>query len=393
MGFWQKLFRRKKQDEEKEENWEQIVYARNQINFHDQEQRSRYVNSCLEQIAEASREVEILTGEYNLVTSYLTDMEEIEALPGEEKEKLQETARRLQSLEQEMEGHRGRKRRMPDEEYYLIRKQEADIEEGIRKLKEAENYHVLVKQDLQRLNGERHAYNYRKQELEGITANLKGMAVIFFTALILCLGMLAVLQFVFDMKTYVGFFITVIVGVIAITVVCVKYLDADKELTKVVNAINRLIQLQNKVKIRYVNNRSLLDYLCIKYNTDNAGRLEKRWKIYQQEKEERKQYAEAEAKTEYYQRQLAGQLGRFRVKAPERWIHQTQALLDKREMVEIRHDLILRRQSLRKQLDYNSELALTARREITDVVVNYPKFAEEITGMVDRYEKRFLADR
>jgi len=38
----------------------------------------------MEQIAEATKEMDLLTGEYSLVTSYLTDMEEIEALPEEE---------------------------------------------------------------------------------------------------------------------------------------------------------------------------------------------------------------------------------------------------------------------------------------------------------------------
>lgn len=389
MGFWRKLFRRKNKAEEKEEQWDQIVYSRDGVNFADQEQRQRYVTNCLEQMAEASRELELLSGEYNLVTSYLTDTEEIEALPEEEKEELLRVARKLNGLEQERAAYQGKKNRMPDGEYYQIRKQEGEIEEGLTKLKEGEAYNVLVKQDLQRLDGERHAYDYRRQELLGILANLRGMAVIFLTALVLCLLMLAVLQFGFEMNTYLGYFIAVVAGAAAITVLCVKYTDADRELLRVERAVNRLIQLQNKVKIRYVNNTNLLDYLYIKYNTDSAAKLERRWRKYLQEKEERKQFAEAEAKLEYYAKQLVGQLSRCRIKTPERWIHQTRALLDEREMVEIRHDLILRRQSLRKQLDYNNELAQTARGEVKDIVLNYPQYGEEITRMVGEYEKRY----
>jgi len=179
----------------------------------------------------------------------------------------------------------------------------------------------------------------------------------------------------------------VMAAAIAIAVLCVKYLDADRELIRVGKAINKLIQLQNKVKIRYVNNSQLLEYLYIKYNTDSGAKLEKRWLNYQQEKEERKQYAEAEAKTEYYQKLLVQQLSRYRVSDPSRWINQASALLDKREMVEIRHELILRRQSLRKQLDYNNDVAETARNEIMDVVGQYPAYAQEILDMVDRYDR------
>lgn len=389
MGFWQRLFRRKKREERPEQDdWEQIVYARDSVDFHDEEQRSRYITNCLEQIAEAAKESNLLTGEYSLVTAYLTDMEEIEALPSEEKEELERVARKLQVLEKEREDYKNRKHGMDDVEYYRIRKQEQEIEEGLAKLKENEAYAALVKQDMQRLNGERHAYAYRRHELEMILNNMRGMAIIFLSALAICIVMLLILQFAFEMNTYVGYFLAVGAAAIAIVILCIKYMDAENELRRVENTINKLIQLQNKVKIRYVNNKNLLDYLYMKYNTDSAAKLEKLWSKYLQEKEERKQYAEAEAKTDYYQKELVKQLSRFRVRDPERWIHQVSAILDKREMVEIRHGLILRRQALRKQLDYNNSVAETARNEIKDISVQYPTYAREILDMVARYDRQ-----
>ena len=384
MKWWQKLFKRKKR-EEYQDDWEQIVYARDTVNFVDEEQRSRYIMNCLEQMQEAAREVGLLTGEYSRVTAYLTDMEEIEALPDEEREEIDRIASKLTALESERVRYRDKKDRMGDSEYYQIKKQEAEVEEGLLKIKEGEKQAALIRQDLQRLNGERHAYAYRRNELDNMMANFKGMVVIFLTALVICLLMLAVLQFGFEMNTYAGYFLAVMAAAIAITVLSVKYVDADKEKVRVEKTINKLIQLQNKVKIRYVNNTQLMDYLYMKYNTDSASKLEKSWKKYQEEKEERKQYAEAEAKTEYYQEQLVAQLSRFRVSEPGRWVNQVSALLDKREMVEIRHDLIVRRQALRKQMDYNNEVAETAHNEIMDVVELYPEYAQEILSMVNRY--------
>ncbi len=385
MGFWNKLFKRKERKKELEDDWEQIVYARDDVNFHNEEQRTRYVTNCLEQITEATKEMNLLTGEYSLVTAYLTDIEEIEALPETEREEVDGIAKRLRALEAEREQYRGKQDRMSDSEYYRIRKQEDEIEQGIEKIKKEEKYNVLVKQDLQRLSRERHAYEYRREELETMHVNLRGMAVIFLVALGICLIMLAILQFGFQMDTYVGYFLAVMAAAIAITVLCFKFIDANKEKIRVENAINRLIQLQNKVKIRYVNNVNLLEYFYMKYNTDSGARLEKLWKTYLQEKEERKQYAEAEAKTEYYSKQLVEKLSNYRVTEPSRWTHQTRALLDKREMVEIRHDLILRRQALRKQLDYNKNVADTAQNEIMDIAKQYPAYAKEIMDMVDRY--------
>ncbi len=70
------------------------------------------------------------------------------------------------------------------------------------------------------------------------------------------------------------------------------------------------------------------------------------------------------------------------------WLHQTAAILDKKEMVEIRHNLIIRRQSLRRRMDYNKEMvAGKAQAEIKDLVDKYPKYAAEIVGIVEQYAK------
>ena len=63
MAFWKKLFGRKKQKEQVAEAWEEIDYDRENVDFGDSEQRSRYITGCLEQLDEASREVSQLTGE------------------------------------------------------------------------------------------------------------------------------------------------------------------------------------------------------------------------------------------------------------------------------------------------------------------------------------------
>ena len=203
----------------------------------------------------------------------------------------------------------------------------------------------------------------------------------------MCVVMLLALQFFLEMNTRVGYLLAVAAVAVAITWSWVKYTDGDRELRHVERSVNRLILLQNKVKIRYVNNKNLSDYLCVKYSTKNAASLEKLWIQYQEEKEERRQFAEAEAKTEYYQKQLVDRMSNYRVASPERWIGQPAALLDKREMVEIRHDLIVRRQALRKQMDYNNGVADTAIEEIKDIADKYPSYAAEIMAMMEQSKR------
>lgn len=387
MAFWSRLFKKNKRTREQTpEDWENIVYDRDNVDFRDAEQRNRYITNCLEQMSEAAKEINLLSGEYALVTSYLTDMEEIEALPDRERDSIDDIARRLVTLDQECKRYRGKENRMADSEYYQMRKQEDEIQEGIGKLKECESYGELVRQDLKRLDRERHAYEYRRQELDAMMNNYRGMAAIFMTAFVVCMALLLILQFIFELDTKFGYLLAAVAVVVAEMILVVKYTDSEKELQRVGSAINKLILLQNKVKIRFVNNNNLQAYLRIKYNAENAATLEKRWEQYQQEKEERKEYAEAEAKTEYYRKQMLDKMNNYRVKTPDRWLGHPEALLDPREMVEIRHELILRRQALRKQMDYNNGVADTARKEIMDIANKYPPYAGEILAMVDKYD-------
>lgn len=386
MGFWSNIFKRKRRQEEDAEDWDNLVYARDDVDFHEEEQRKGYITNCLEQVAEASYEMNLLKGEYSLVTSHLMDIDEIEALPKGERESVNGIAGKLLVMEQERQRYKGKKNRMSDEDYYRIRKQEDELQEGISKLRECEDYGVKIRQDLQRLDRERSAYEFRRQELDGFLNNLRGMALIFLTAFCLCMGMLLVLHFAFEMNTQVGYLLAVAAVAVAAMVVWLKYTEGEKELRRVELAANKLVALQNKVKIRYVNNKSLANYLHIKYNTESVATLEKLWKQYQEEKEERKEFAQAEAKAEYYQRQLLAKLSNYRITAPGKWAAQPAALLDKREMVEMRHELILRRQKLREQMDYNSGVAETARKEIMDVAKKYPAYATEIMNMVDEYK-------
>lgn len=79
-----------------------------EIDFTNREQRNDYVKNCLEKMAEATKELENLNFEYNMVTSYLKDMEEIEALPPEEGEQLKDCARRVSLLQDRKTDFMGR---------------------------------------------------------------------------------------------------------------------------------------------------------------------------------------------------------------------------------------------------------------------------------------------
>ena len=293
MGIIKKFLDWKKNREEpiyEIEDWNEIIYDRDDLQINDKGQRREYVKGCLEQIAEASKELENLQFEYNMVTSYLKDMEEIEALPEAEKEILRESAKKISLLENQQSGYRERKKRMDEEQFRQMERMEEDVQEGCKKLSEAENYQDLIKRDLRRLDGEKQAYMYRKSELQRTLEDTRAMAVVCSTAVVICILILMIMQFGFEMNTKLGYFAAAALGAVAITAIFVKHNNSVVELSGVENAIGRLIRLQNTVKIRYVNNTNLLDYLYLKYRVSSAGELSKNWQQYVEEKEEREKY-------------------------------------------------------------------------------------------------------
>ena len=389
MGFFENLFNWKRRDDEPEdeiEDWNEIVSDRDDLQINDKKQRKEYVQGCLEQIAEASKELEELEFEYNMVTSYLKDMEEIEALPEEEREILCECAKKIDALEEQQSGFRERKNRLDDGKFRQMQRLEEEVQEGLEKLTEAEHYQDLIKRDLRRLDGEKQAYTFRKNELRHVIADTRSMTIVCSVAVIACILLLLLLQFTLQLDTKIGYLLAAGIGAVAITLIYIKHMDAKRELEQVENGISRIIRLQNTVKIRYVNNTHLLDYLYMKYDVSSAGELGKSWQRYQDEKEERHSYQQAERELDQYQKELLHTLRRYQVKDPMIWLHQTRAILDKKEMVEIRHNLIIRRQSLRRRMDYNKEvIAGKAQAEIKDLAEKYPRYAKEILNIVDQY--------
>lgn len=393
MSFWKRVFRRKGKNDISDSTQgieEQVVpvFHRENINIHNKQEREQYIRSVLEQIADAERELHHLEYEYNLVTSHLTDIEELERLPETMQLDIREMAEKLCTIEETQTVYKRKKNRISEEDFSKIEQVEGDVEDGIRKLKEAEDYQKLVKSDMRRLNGERHAYEYRQEELDRELKNASGMAAICFGALVVCLIILFILQVTLRLDMKIGYVISIALAAVVILKLFIKHGDAGREIVRVEKDINRLILLQNTVKIRYVNNKNLLDYLCLKFHVKRAADLQTLWDKYTEEKQEREKMEQASNDYVYYQKEFLKLLRRARIKDTSVWLHQARAIIEGQEMMRLRQELFGRRKALRERLDYNRELAKTAQTEVTQISRKYPRYKDEILGLIAEYEQR-----
>ncbi len=390
MGFWKNLFRRKKIKDFDLTDYEaegKVWEDKSSLNFKDPVLREQYVMNCLDEMHEASSELDRINAEYALVTSYLTDMEDIENLPKEDKEQIEHIARHIHDLRKTHDDYVLKPSLMTEAEFNRMAAMEEEAKEGIAKLTEQESYREKVKSDLNRIDKERSAYDYRRREVASSIENYRTFVTIaLFTAAVLILLLLA-LDFLTNLDVNYGYYATIIIFAVALTVLYVKYTDRVSEKKRIDNTANELILLENKVKIRYVNNRNLLDYLYTKYDVGSAGELKSLYERYAKEKEDRRNFERNEAVYEDEMARLVRALKNQKIVTPEIWIHQTDALYDSREMVEIRHRLIGRRQKLRKQLEYNEKIAVDNGDEIKRIIKEYPESADSILRLVEQYER------
>ncbi|MBR4831167.1 MAG: hypothetical protein IKZ97_00910, partial [Butyrivibrio sp.] len=328
MGFFSDLFGNKRDEEwEKQaefENWNDIVYTRKELDMDDPVQRREYVGSCLQQMEEASRELEALEYEYNDVTSHLRDMEEIDALPPEQRAEINDCARKIMDSLQEEDKFDRRKNRMTDEEFEHMERIQNEADTGADKLLEAEAFQKKIRSDLKRLDSEHEAYLYREEEIENTIENSKKLIVVTAVVLVVALVMLMVLQIALKLDVTYGYMIAILLSAIGVTVLYMRSTGAIVERKSVRKSISRLIMLQNQVKIRYVNNTNLIDYLCLKYRVMNSGELRDRYNRYVTEKREREKIEDARKLLDSNQKDLVYMLRHYRVRDPEIWIHQPQ---------------------------------------------------------------------
>ncbi|MBR1471702.1 MAG: hypothetical protein IJ600_08685 [Lachnospiraceae bacterium] len=388
---WENWYYRDFEDEPGD--WEEIEPTTENVSpearaayFKDVDTRTVYVLENMGQMAEAAEKMEQCQGEYNAVTDLLTDMEEIEALPKDVRVQIMDLAGKIESLEKERRQVYLESGHLAETRVKLLERYEDEVPDGIKKIREAEEYRRLVKMDMKKMEAERNSCRYQMREAVSTVSNSRGVAVICAVAMVLSIVLLVVLQMAYRMDVTWGYLLIGGAGALTLTVLFVRYQDAVRDIRRLEKVRNKTISLQNTVKIRYINNTNLLSYLYMKYSVDSADELEADWETYINEMNARAKDEKLKEELEYYYNKLTGTLKDLNIRDPEIWTRQTQALLDPREMVEVRHALIIRRQKLRERLEYNREIAEKAQKKIKDLAQAYPQYSQEIASIVKRYE-------
>jgi hypothetical protein len=337
-----------------------------------QEERISYIKDNCEIILDNGRQIEEAKVEYQAVTSYLTDMQKIDLIPLEERGPLEEAAGKIASLSKERSKLQSKSSILTDKQYKMLEQYEDQLPKELATLKENEEYKLIIEQDMNHLEKERKKLDHEEAEIIGKQAFLKGIAITVIIVIVFLFTLFAMLSGNSEANYTWPFILTVVMGMAAAYYIFMESRKNHADVRLVQMKQGRQIMLMNKVKIKSVNNLNYIDYAYQKYMVNNHGQLQMLWYEYIKVKEETKRYQRNSDALDDNNHALFKELKKFGIADAEVWIYQPNAILDEKEMVEVRHRLNVRRQKLRERIDINGKQREEALKEINKTMKNYP---------------------
>jgi hypothetical protein len=215
---------------------------------------------------------------------------------------------------------------------------------------------------------------------------LKGIAVITCIVIVILFLIFAVFSGKSGTNMTIPFLLTVLMGMASVLYIFMEARKNAYDIQVVQMKLNREVMLMNKVKIKSVNNRNYLEYTYSKYMIDNYEQFKILWEEYVKVKDEARRYQSNTELLEFNNNELVHTLKKFGIADADIWIYQPTALLDNKEMVEVRHRLNVRRQKLRERIDLNAKQKEEAVSSIRMLIKTYPDCAEEAERLMRRYK-------
>ena len=379
----------RKDKNQKEMNGASKIYDEDSIekryNMDYSDDPSRIITENCEQVLESNRQMEELKVEYQAVTSYLTDIQKIDQIPAEDRELLNDAARKIITFTRERSKFQNSTVRISDSQFVNIRKYEEIIPSELTKIKEYETYQEAINKDMGYLEREKNALYDNREELEDKQFYLKKISTTISILVITLFIILYLLQNSFKADMQIPFILTIVMALGCIIYILYQSSMNRKQSRITDLKINKVIHLLNKVKIKYINNLNALDYNYQKYMVKSYEEFHYLWELYLKAKEEEKRYRQNSELLEQYNRQIIQKLKQYELADPEIWIYQSIAIIDNKEMVEVRHRLNVRRQKLRERIDYNNKIKERSIEEIQKILDKNPEKKEDIIKLLERF--------
>lgn len=346
-----------------------------------------YVLGHCEQIIQTAKALEGEKQEYRTLTSYLTDVQTLENLSEKEAQELRDTANSIVTLTQSREDYLHRSKKLTETQFAQMQRDEDILADAIKTLQTNEAYQSAVKRDMNYLEGEKVEWTYYHQELQDEQKILRIVSYVAFGVFALVLGALMIMLFVMDMDVLILFAVLLFAAAVLGSFLLLRMQNNAREMKRANVNRNHAISLLNKAKIKYVHSTNAVDYACEKYHVHNSYELTYLWEQYMEAVRELEKYQRNSEDLEYFTGKLLRLLRKYNLYDVQIWQNQLHALIDKREMVEIKHDLLQRRQKVRAQMEYDLDVVDEQREEIENLMKEFHEEIPEVREILNSVER------
>lgn len=354
-------------------------------NIEDSAVRQAFYAECSELIDEAVLQSEQAKNEYGLVTTYLADVQKIETMSGNGRAEVEAAAKNLIALEKEKERIRTKEPSITEAQKSFLALHEEDIPKTIKWLRGEEEHQREIEGKMRFLAGEKSAYQMEQEECLDRNEFLKKLMIGISVGVVVFLVLFFYIGEATGKDLRVPFLLTVIVALLFAMYVVVATRKNIYNMKVAEIKRNKVITIENRIKLRYVNCTWGIEYAYEKYHTSNSMHLETMWKEYLRIRAEEEANRNNARQQEVHRSAIIKELRRVGVVDTGIWVLQPQALVDKKEMVEVRHSLNVRRQKLREHIDYNMKQKEKNETAIVQFVKEHPEYAEEAKVLIERY--------
>lgn len=335
-----------------------------------------------EQLMASSRELDETKKEYRQVMDYLNDIQKLEDLPEEEMNAIKETAGSIVGLNKMREELSHKERRMSDAQFAQMEQLEEEIPDDILRLQANESYQSMVRRDMDNLEGEKSEWNYYR---ESIAREQKILKVVLWVVLaVFLLGFSGLLYVKYGLYRDTTLYLMIFLfGAAVVSGFCILRMQSNQsEFKRAQASINRAITISNQMKAKYVNVTNAVDYACEKFHVRNSMELSYLWDQYLEMVKERETARRADDDLEYFSRKLVRELRNYQLHDAAIWVPQAVALVDKKEMVEVKHYLIVRRQKLRSRIEKQVEEIQESKKQLSDLLKEHQEYRQEILDVL-----------
>lgn len=347
--------------------------------------KNHVVNLC-EQMIEISRELDDVRHEYEQVTAYLNDIQIVEGLEGPQKKELEEVATQLSKLVNARNDYLNAEQKISDDTFNQMEEMEAELPSIIRRLKVNEADLEAVKHDLNYLASEKVEWSIVHHERAEELTQLRKLSM----TLLLAFGGLAILVLLLSMTfewELLPITIVALLATLAAAYVILRMQECNRDIKQSDVNQNYIISLENRIKIKYVNAKNAVDYTCNRFHVRNSKELTYNYEQYIEICKEREKFKQTNEELEYFKNRLVRIMRNLNLYDARAWLNYANAIIDRHEMVELKHELFSRRQFLRGRIDYNLAAIADMKVDVDLYIDKLGDKAANIRAIVEKVEE------